>query len=252
MENSVLTQLCGYHNLPASGTLIAADGMTKVVIDPDDGDMDNTTLDLAVAATSARTGDVALNYDLVRIAAGAIGTGACTHTLGDGQRIGQIWAVELVGAVTGYAVVITITNVIGGQTVFNLNSKNEGLIVRWNGYAWEVLVGRTANICGGTTCAGGTNVIPITHRYVAKTTGGAEAGLTLAAGTFDGQKLTISLVSDGGDGTLTPATATGWGTCVFVTEKDTITLQWIDSTIGWVVIGVAGTAAATLMEITGP
>ncbi len=148
MENSVLTQLCGYMNLPPSGPLVSAEGLTRIVMDPDDGNMDNTTLDLAVAATSAQTGDVALNYDLVRIAAGAIGTGACTLTLGDGLRKGQIWAIEFVGAVTGYAVVITITNVVGGQTVFNLNSKYEALVVRWNGYAWEVLVGRTANICG--------------------------------------------------------------------------------------------------------
>ena len=249
MENSVLTQLFGYSNLPPSGTLAAAEGLTKITIDPDDDDMDNTTLDLAVAATSERTGDVALNYDLVRIAAGDIATGNCTLTLGNGLRIGQIWALELVGAVTTKQIVITITNVIGGQTVFNLNSKNEALIVRWNGYAWEVLIGRTANICGTTTCTSGTLVIPITHRFVSKVTGGVEA-LTLADGTFDGQLLTISLTTDGGDGTLTPATATGWATCVFVTVKDTITLQWIDSTIGWIVLGVTGTAAATYMVIT--
>ncbi len=250
MENSVLTQLFGYSNLPPSDTLVVADGLTKIVIDPDDDDMDNTTLDLAIAATSGRTGDVALNYDLVRIAAGEIATGNCTLTLGNGLRMGQIWALELVGATTTSQIVITITNVVGGQGVFNLNSKNEALVVRWNGYAWEVLVGQTVNITGGTTVAGGVNVIPVTHRYVAKTTTGAEASLTLADGVFDGQRLTISLVVTAGDGTLTPATSTGWGTCVFVTAKDTITLQWIDSTIGWIVIGVAGTAAATLMEIT--
>jgi hypothetical protein len=249
MENSVLTQLFGYSNLPPSDTLAVADGLTKIDIDPDDDDMDNTTLDLAVAATSGRTGDVALNYDLVRIAAGDIATGNCTLTLGNGLRMGQIWALELAGAITTSQIVITITNVVGGQTVFNLNSKNKALIVRWNGYAWEVLVGKTVSINGGTTVAGGTDAIPVTHRYVAKTTGGAEAGLTLANGVFDGQMLTISLVTDGGDGTLTPVTSTGWGSCVFVTVKDTITLQWVDSTIGWVVIGVAGTAAATLMEI---
>lgn len=251
MENSVLTQLFGYHNLPPSGTLAAAEGLTKIVIDPDDSDMDNTTLDLAVAATSVRTGDVALNYDLVRIAAGAIGTGNCTLTLGNGLRVGQIWALEMVGAVTGYQVVITITNVVGGQDVFNLNSKNEALIVRWNGYAWEVLDGRTANITGSTTVAADVLVIPVTHRFVSKTTGGDAEALTLANGTFDGQLLTISLTTDGGgDGTLTPVTKTGWATCVFVTAKDTINLQWIDNTIGWIVLGVTGTAAATYMVIT--
>lgn len=253
MENSVLTQLFGYSNLPPSGTLAAAEGLTKITIDPDGGDMDNTTLDLAVAATSVRTGDVALNYDLVRIAAGAIGTGACTLTLGDGLRMGQIWAIEFVGAVTGYAVVITITNVIGGQTVFNLDSKNEALIVRWNGYAWEVLVGRTANICGSTTVAADVLAIPVTHRYVAKTSGtDAEAG-TMVDGTFDGQLLTVSLVAEGhadGNMSLEPTTKTAFVSVELDELGDTVTFQWVDSTIGWVIIGCTGVAASPIISLS--
>ncbi len=250
MENSVLTQLYGYMNLPPNITLAAAEGLTKIVMDPDDGDMDNTTLDLAIAATSVRTGDKALNYDLVRIAAGAIGTGACTLTLGDGLRVGQIWAIEFIGAVTGYAVVITITNVVGGQDVFNLNSKNEALIVRWNGYAWEVLVGRTANITGVTAVAENDLVIPVTHRVVSKTGGSDAEACTLANGTFDGQLLTIHIVAGAGANTVTPVTTTGFTAVVLTAAEDTVTLEWVDSTIGWIVIGVTADTAANYPVIT--
>jgi hypothetical protein len=108
------------------------------------------------------------------------------------------------------------------------------------------VAGGIPNITGGTTCAGGTLAIPVTHRYVAKTTGGAEA-LTLANGKA-GQLLTISLVSDGGDGTLTPATCTGFATIVFADVKDTASLLYVDDTIGWVLVGYYGTAAPPVVS----
>lgn len=94
--------------------------------------------------------------------------------------------------------------------------------------------------------AGATLAIPVTARWVNKTTGGVEA-LTLADGVFPGQKLSIHLVADGGDGTLTPATSTGWATCVFADVKDTLHLEWIDSTVGWIVTGYSGTAAPPVL-----
>lgn len=97
-----------------------------------------------------------------------------------------------------------------------------------------------------TTCAGGVLAIPVTHRYVAKTTGGAEA-LTLANGVPK-QRLTISLVSDGGDGTLTPATKTGFSTIVFADVKDTVTLEYIDDTAGWIIIGAVGIPAPPVIS----
>jgi len=89
--------------------------------------------------------------------------------------------------------------------------------------------------------ASGTLVVPITGRFCSMTTGGVEA-LTLADGV-PGQRLTASLVSDSGDGTLTPATSTGWATCVFADVGDTIEVEFIDTTVGWIVVGAYGTAA---------
>lgn len=101
---------------------------------------------------------------------------------------------------------------------------------------------------GNVAVAGAALVIPVTHRFVSKTTGGGES-LTLANGT-PGQHITISLVSDGGDGTLTPATSTGWATVVFAVVGDTIHVEYIDDTVGWILHGAWGTAVALTPLIT--
>ncbi len=94
---------------------------------------------------------------------------------------------------------------------------------------------------GYTAVAGATLAIPLTHGVVNKTTGGAEA-LTLANG-LPGQLLKIVLTTDGGDGTLTPTTATGWATIVFGDAGDSATLLYVNDTIGWIILGLSGKAA---------
>lgn len=112
----------------------------------------------------------------------------------------------------------------------------------------QTIVGGIADISGATTSAADSLAIPVTHRYVAKTTGGDAEALTLADGV-PGQRITISLVTDGGgDGTLTPATCTGFATIVFADAKDTATLEYIDDTIGWILIGSYGTAAPPVVS----
>lgn len=86
-------------------------------------------------------------------------------------------------------------------------------------------------------------VIPVTHPYVAKTTGADAEALTLADGS-PGQVLIVNLTTDGnGDGTLTPATATGWATIVFADAGDQATLFYIDDSVGWTLLGAKGKSA---------
>ena len=94
-----------------------------------------------------------------------------------------------------------------------------------------------------TTVAAADLVIPITHTYIAKTTGvGAEA-LSLANGKM-GQIINISLVVDGGGaGTLTPTTKSGFTTIVFDDAGDQATLLFADAVTGWIILGTAGVAA---------
>lgn len=102
----------------------------------------------------------------------------------------------------------------------------------------------------GTTSAGDSLEIPVTHRYVAKTTGADAEALTLANGV-SGQRITISLVVDGGgDGTLTPATCSGFTNIVLADAGDTVTLEYIDDTKGWVILGTAGVSAPPVIAIT--
>jgi len=94
-----------------------------------------------------------------------------------------------------------------------------------------------------TTSAADSLAIPVTHRYVAKTTGADAEALTLANGT-QGQELTITLVADGnGDGTLTPATSTQFATIVFADAGDTANLMYVDDTVGWIITGLFGLSA---------
>lgn len=94
-----------------------------------------------------------------------------------------------------------------------------------------------------TTSIADSLAIPVTHGYVAKTTGGDAEALTLANG-YPGQVLVINLTTDGGgDGTLTPATATGWATIVFADALDQAALLYVDDSIGWIILGTKGAAA---------
>ncbi len=73
------------------------------------------------------------------------------------------------------------------------------------------------------------------------TTTGADA-LTLADGV-DGQSKQIVMVTDGGDGTLTPATKTGYSTITFNDAGDTVTLLFT-TTKGWLIMSNNGCTVA--------
>jgi hypothetical protein len=93
-----------------------------------------------------------------------------------------------------------------------------------------------------TTSIADSLAIPVTHLYVAKTTGADAEALTLANG-YPGQILIINLTTDGGgDGTLTPTTSTGWSTIVFADALDQAVLLYVDDIIGWIIVGASGAA----------
>lgn len=113
----------------------------------------------------------------------------------------------------------------------------------------EALESLDSGRSGDVAVAADELVIPITHHHVSKTTGGDGEALTLADGS-PGQILTITLVTDGGgDGTLTPATVTGFATIVFADAGDIATLKFIDTTVGWVLLGTAGVAAPPVITV---
>lgn len=99
------------------------------------------------------------------------------------------------------------------------------------------------------TVAADELAIPVTARYVAKTTGADAEALTLADGT-PGQRLNIALVTDGGGtGTLTPATCSGFATIVLADAGDIVDLEYVDDTVGWILVGSAGVAAPPVTTV---
>lgn len=73
------------------------------------------------------------------------------------------------------------------------------------------------------------------------TTTGADA-LTLADG-LNGQLKRIVMIADGGDGTLTPTTKTGYSTITFNDVGDSVTLQFY-TTQGWMILSNYGATVA--------
>lgn len=131
---------------------------------------------------------------------------------------------------------------------------------------WDFAVGTVAEAKGATTEMGvilldeptatafipsgaqqslsGAGAVNVTSFSTMLTTTGAEA-LTLADGTHLGQLKEIMMTVDGGDGTLTPAKASGFTTIVFSAIGDMVLLRWTGS--GWIILkrGNVATAAIT-------
>lgn len=97
---------------------------------------------------------------------------------------------------------------------------------------------------GAQQSLSGAGAVNVTAYSTMLTTTGANA-LTLADGTRVGQLKEIMMTVDGGDGTLTPATASGFTTVVFSNVGDMVLLQW--TTDGWIVLkrGNVATGAIT-------
>jgi len=102
---------------------------------------------------------------------------------------------------------------------------------------------------GGATAYSGSGAISPGAGFAAVTTTGTNA-LTLANGT-PGELLMIYLAVDGGDGTLTPATSTGWTTFVFRDVGDSVLLQYISDTIGWIILSTSSQVLTTTKLVSG-
>lgn len=85
----------------------------------------------------------------------------------------------------------------------------------------------------------GPGAIDLNFPTTLVTTTGADA-LTLANG-YEGQKLRIAMIADGGDGTLTPTSLAGGTTITFDDVGDTADLQFLNSS--WHVLGGTATVA---------
>ena len=97
-----------------------------------------------------------------------------------------------------------------------------------------------ASITGGVESFSGAGALNLTDLITEVTTTGANA-LTLANGSA-GQVKIITMIVDGGNGTLTPATLAGGTTITFADVGDGVVLVY--GTAGWVVVGNNGATIA--------
>lgn len=97
-----------------------------------------------------------------------------------------------------------------------------------------------------STTKAGAGAIPLTHAIVTHTAGGSVA-ITLADGT-PGQVLQI-IAADANTATLTPATSTGWATCVFDDAGDRGTFYYVNDQTGWIILGLSGVAAPPVTTV---
>jgi len=97
-----------------------------------------------------------------------------------------------------------------------------------------------ASITGGIESFSGAGALNLTDLITEVTTTGANA-LTLANGSA-GQVKIITMIVDGGNGTLTPATLAGGTTITFADVGDGVVLVY--GTAGWVVVGNNGATIA--------
>jgi hypothetical protein len=96
-------------------------------------------------------------------------------------------------------------------------------------------------VTGGVQSLSGAGAVDTTNLVTELTTTGADA-LTLANGTA-GQIKIITMIVDGGDGTLTPTTFANGTTITFNDANDTVALLYAN-TIGWVIIANSGATVA--------
>ncbi len=183
---------------------------------------------------------------LVDIANGASGECAVSGVYTLDATSADVWAdgdVLYWNATTAKLTDAVVGNVLAGVAAGLKASLATTANVRLNQGADRPQKGGTVAVIAATVA------IPVTHRIVTKTTGAGAEALTLADGR-PGQLLTITLAVDGGgDGTLTPTTKTGFATIVFADAGDTATLQFVDSTVGWIIVGTLGVAAPPVITI---
>jgi len=100
-----------------------------------------------------------------------------------------------------------------------------------------------ASITGGVQTLSGAGAVDLTNLITELTTAGGAAAVTLADGTTSGQVKIVTMIVDGGDGTLTPVTFANGTTITFDAVAESVTLVW-NSTIGWVATSVQGATIA--------
>jgi hypothetical protein len=140
-------------------------------------------------------------------------------------------------AAVGYKVAGTDTGAITTLDIY-------GGVSNFDGSSLQLSIAGPAINGGTTTLVSGVHAIPVINSVVSLPADNGNAGqvYTLANGSFRGQILTIVKAARTGSETavITPTTKTGFTTITIDAANDSVTLLYIDSTIGWIQLGGYG------------
>lgn len=200
-------------------------------------------IDCIIRDTAAANPDASLNFLVDRAGTATlaltvgwdtVGSAAVNGILvGDGSGAGYIssqGAQNLTIATNGGTNSGTITITQGANAAITLTPNGSGAID---------LAGKILH--SETTTSSGPGAVAVTGSIHEITTTGADA-LTLADGT-EGQILHVVMVTDGGDGTLTPTNLAGTPTTItFNDAGDAVTLLFTNAT--WYIVGQYGVTVA--------
>lgn len=135
----------------------------------------------------------------------------------------------------------TISSPTDDQVDFEIGGSDD---FRMTANSFDVLAGSEISGAQGDTqgtfmptgaqqaLTGDSVVANLTSYYTAWTTSGSNDAMTLANSTTIGHVKKVQLISDSGDGVLTPATFADGATVTFADVGDYVILQWISSS-GW-------------------
>ena len=101
-----------------------------------------------------------------------------------------------------------------------------------------IAITTSATVTTYTAKVGSTANNLITDRVINVTTAaGCDITITLPDGVYEGQRLLVNFITDGGTSTVTVVATTGaGGDSTMVDAGMYMTLEWVNSTTGWIVL----------------
>lgn len=128
-----------------------------------------------------------------------------------------------------------------GKSLFTTNGKLGLTGSRWQGiFSTDATFSGVLAMDGMPQTLTGAGAVNLTTDTTLWVTTGANAG-TLPAGSA-GQTKTITMITDGGDGTLSPTNPIGYTTITFTAIGQSVTLKYLNSK--WVIVGYWGVTIA--------
>lgn len=235
----VITAASG--NLSTAGTIVSSSATGSLTLGAA-----TEVASLAVGATGAAT----LTNKSGQTMTFASGTGAYAFTgSGAATFAGDIASSKATGSLTLGAATEVASLAVGATGAVTLTNKSGETMTFASGTgAYSFSGSGMTTFAGGVTITGvriasvdtrsGAGAVSVTKDTTELTTTAPNDALTLANGVA-GQFKRIVMVADGGDGILTPTTATGFTTVTFTAIGNAITLQY-HTTLGWMVLGNYG------------